>query len=387
VKARLLAGGVLVLVATHVGLTIASHDLRQSFDGMLFAIVLAFCGVGYVVTRRQPANPIGWLLLASSFTFALEGASGAYAVLDYRTHAGGLPFGHAAIVGQVSWSLGVIFLGAAVIFFPNGAAPSPRWGRWLRVYSLVGAWFYCVYVVAQVVAQVPHAAKIDETGNFVGAAGHLTSLVGAMAWVSAPLIVAFWVSFVVHQARRWRREHGERREQLKWLMCGGAVSGVSAIVVVMTNQTAHDRVVTDVAALGVAALPLAIGVGILKYRLYEIDRLVSRTISYVLLTGVLASVFVGLVALTTDVLPFSSPVGVAASTLAAAVLFSPLRTRLQRIVDRRFNRTRYDTDSTVHAFAARLRQAVDLQTVEAGLSEAIAGAVEPEHVTVWLRKG
>ena len=146
-------------------------------------------------------------------------------------------------------------------------------------------------------------------------------------------------------------------------MCGGAVSIVSVVVVVSTNGAHGERAVTDVAALGIAAMPLAIGIGILKYRLYDIDRLISRTISYLIMTGLLAGVFIGIVALATQVLPFSSPVAVAASTLAAAALFNPLRKRVQHLVDRRFNRARYDAEAIVAAFTLRLRDAVDLDTV------------------------
>jgi hypothetical protein len=144
--------------------------------------------------------------------------------------------------------------------------------------------------------------------------------------------------------------------------------------------------VTDVATIGIAALPVGIGIGILKYRLYEIDRLVSRTISYLLLTGLLAGVFAGVVVLTTDVLPFSSPVGVAASTLAAAALFNPLRRRLQHLVDHRFNRARYDAEATLDAFARQLRQAVEPDAVEASLLETLGRAVEPAHLTLWIRQ-
>jgi hypothetical protein len=144
-------------------------------------------------------------------------------------------------------------------------------------------------------------------------------------------------------------------------------------------------VAADLSTAGIAALPISIGVGILRYRLYEIDRLISRTLSYAILTGLLVGVFVGIVALATDVLPFSSPVAVAASTLAAAALFNPLRRRVQHAVDRRFNRSRYDAEEIVTAFAARLRDAVDLDTVRQELLRAVDGAVQPAHASVWLR--
>src|SRR5205814_7072154 len=136
---------------------------------------------------------------------------------------------------------------------------------------------------------------------------------------------------------------------------------------------------------GVIALPVGIGVGILKYRLYDIDRLISRTLSYALLSGLLIGTFAGLVLLTTRVLPFSSPVGVAASTLAAAGLFSPLRNRLQRLVDRRFNRARYDAEALVTAFGTRLRDAVDPETVLSELATAAGGSLQPAHVSVWIK--
>jgi hypothetical protein len=126
------------------------------------------------------------------------------------------------------------------------------------------------------------------------------------------------------------------------------------------------------------------GVAILKYHLYDIDRLISRTLSYTLVTGLLAGVYVGIVALTTHVLPLNSPFAVAAGTLAAAALFSPLRRRVQRAVDRRFDRARYDTEAIVTAFASRLTDAVDLTSVSDDLADAVQQALAPAHVSVWL---
>jgi hypothetical protein len=143
--------------------------------------------------------------------------------------------------------------------------------------------------------------------------------------------------------------------------------------------------VPALATLAIAALPVSLGIGILKYRLYEIDRLISRTISYLLVTGLLVGVFLGLVVLITRVLPFSSPVAVAASTLAAAALFNPLRKRVKHTVDRRFNRARYDADATVTAFRLRLREAVDLDTVQRELLRTVDGAVEPAHTSLSIK--
>jgi hypothetical protein len=143
--------------------------------------------------------------------------------------------------------------------------------------------------------------------------------------------------------------------------------------------------VSDVGWLAIMALPIGIGVAVLRHRLYDLDRLISRTVSYLIVTVLLAGVFVGSVALATGLLPFSSPVAVAASTLAVAALFNPLRRRVQRLVDRRFNRSRYDSDAVLAAFGARLRFAVELDAVKDELRRAADEAVQPSHVSVWLR--
>ena len=143
-------------------------------------------------------------------------------------------------------------------------------------------------------------------------------------------------------------------------------------------------IVTAVAAAGLSALPVALGIGILKFRLYDIDRIISRTLSYALVTGLIIGVYAGAVLLATRVLPFSGPVAVAASTLLAAVLFNPLRRRIQRVVDRQFNRAHYDAEATVAAFASRLRESVDPASVQQALAAAVDEAFEPTHVAVWL---
>jgi N-terminal 7TM region of histidine kinase len=201
---------------------------------------------------------------------------------------------------------------------------------------------------------------------------------------SAALFAVFGLSIAAafYQVRRFRRASGERRQQLKWLGSAAAVCALALPTFVWQNA---PPLVADLLPLALTAVPIAIGVGILRYRLYEIDRLFSRTLSYVILTALLAGTFVGVVALTTDLLPFSSGVGVAASTLAATVLFNPLRRRVQRIVDRRFNRSRYDAERIVEAFAARLRDAVELESVQTELLDVVQRALEPAHASLWIR--
>ena len=189
----------------------------------------------------------------------------------------------------------------------------------------------------------------------------------------------------------WRRSSGERRQQLKWLATGAAVTLASVVIAVPLSSAGAPTTllqwVGGLAWFGVAALPVAIRVAILKYRLYDIDRIISRTLAYAIVTGVLIGVYVGVVLLATRVLPFHTPVAVAGATLLAAALFNPLRQRVQRMVDRRFNRARYDADRTIAAFAARLQDAVDLDAVQDDLAGVVHRALEPAHVSVWIRGG
>jgi hypothetical protein len=203
------------------------------------------------------------------------------------------------------------------------------------------------------------------------------------------LLFLFWVLAAAAQVANWRRSTGELRQQLKCLIVGTAVCVLSIVILASGTASGGNSLVEEIWSqvpwVCFSALPIGIGIGILRYRLYEIDRLISRTLSYAILTGLLVGVFVGIVALATDVLPFSSPVAVAASTLAAAALFNPLRRRVQHAVDRRFNRARYDAEAIVAAFTMRLRDAVDLDTVRSELLVAVDGAVQPAHASVWIR--
>ena len=171
-------------------------------------------------------------------------------------------------------------------------------------------------------------------------------------------------------------------------LAGGAIFTVGGFLSLSgsTDGSPVEHAMNIAGTFGLAALPLCIGIAILRYRLFEIDRLISRTLSYAIVTGLLVGVYVGLIALTTRALPLSSPIGVAASTLAAAALFSPLRRWVQRVVDRRFNRAHYDAEATVAAFSSGLRDAVDLDRVQGDLVAIVTLSMQPSHVSVWLRE-
>ena len=189
------------------------------------------------------------------------------------------------------------------------------------------------------------------------------------------------------QVASFRRSSGERRQQLKWLL-GGFGVGLAGVVIglILKNETGLWGVVGHVAVLAVYAVPGSMGVAILKYRLYDIDRIISRTLAYAIVTGLLVGVYAGMVLLITEVFQFHSSVAVAAATLVAAALFAPVRRRVQRVVDRRFNRARYDAERTVAAFAARLKDSVDLDAVRDDLAGVVQTALEPAHITVWTTR-
>ena len=186
---------------------------------------------------------------------------------------------------------------------------------------------------------------------------------------------------VISMVVRFRRSGTEQRLQLKWFLYASAIA---AVVVFVAAQFTNDPLLEW--EIVFPLIPAAVGIAILKYRLYDIDRLISRTLGYAIVTGLLVGLYVGLVLLATQVFHVHTPVAVAASTLAAAALFSPLRRRVQRMVDRRFNRVRYDADQTVAAFAARLRGAADLDAVRSDLLTVVNATVEPAHLSVWTAR-
>jgi hypothetical protein len=349
----------------------------------LFPVLVLTPGVvvGTLLAARRPRNPIGWILLAF-YLGALNPASD-YAIIDYRLHHGSLPLGSVAVVVLASWPVWLVLIAGLLWVFPDGRLPQGRWRRAAVALAAAGALLAVAATAGGAAAEAGHSVRIDAGGTLVNnAAGAAGLAQGAVAFgVLASLLV--WLAV---QVPRYRRSAGERRQQFKWLYTGAAIFVVSVISAVITSGSSGlDLAVNNVIVpVGFAILPVCVGVAVLRYRLYEIDRIISRVISYAIITAVLAGVFAGLVLLATVVLPFKTPVAVAAATLAAAALFNPLRKRVQHAVDRRFNRARYDADQTVAAFAARLKDAVDLDSVRDDLAGVVHQALEPAHVSVWI---
>jgi hypothetical protein len=402
-RVALAVAGVTVVMFGICGvLLLLTRDYQRAAYGAGGTVAALVClAVGFVVARRQPASPIGWLLLGWSLLTPVVGVALLYSVLDYRIHRGTLPFGPVAVVLE-SGEFGIAVLAAlTVLLFPDGRSlplgwsggttppDPPAWAwRWLLwVFLAASAMFTATLVAGQALAISRHPLRIGPSGAplAVPAAG---GILGPLGWTADALILVCWAIIMGRQAGRYRRSTGNQRQQLKWLIGGATCCVVATAITIFAGNysSAAAQAVQDAADLGAAMLPAAIGVGIVKYRLYDIDRIFSRTLAYAIVTGLLVGVYLGLVLLASLVRPSSSPVVVAGSTLIVAALFHPLRRRVQRVVDRRFNRARYNADQIVTGFAARLQDAVDLGTVRDELANVVHAALEPDHLSVWIKE-
>jgi hypothetical protein len=371
---------VLVLAVVTVPLAGLARQSLNASNGAVW-VAAAGAGVGFVLAWRKPGNPVGWIILGGAAFIALSEDGGLYAVADYRLHHGGLPLGWVALVAQLGWAPWLVLLGLTVLLFPDGQPPSRRW-RWvLWVYACIGLVWIVWTVAITVGAIIGHHTQVDSRGELLLLSGSDP----AAGWWNA-MQVGFivleglcLVASLAGQVASWRRSSGERRQQLKWLAAGSAALVAGAAI------SGVGTIGTALFLVGFFALPLSIGVAVLKYRLFDIDRVISRTLAYAIVTGLLVGVYAGVVLLATEVLGFHrSTVAVAVATLAAAALFNPLRRRVQTMVDRRFNRARYDADRIIAGFAARLQDAVALDAVLADLASSVQQALEPAHVSVWI---
>jgi hypothetical protein len=391
VTALVLAGVLLALMIADIPFAgLARQSLNSSGGSAPVWFSAAFAAVGFVVAWRKPRNPLGWLLLGGAVFLTLSQDASFYTVADFRLRHGGLPLGWVAVLAQPGWAVGIVLVGLGILLFPDGRPPSPRWRPVLWVYLAAAMLYLAGAALVTVGAIAGHHIRIDSSGNLL----MLSHPTGSAAWWGAveavffPVLALCWLGSLVAQMISYRRSSGERRQQLKWLLSGSALAGVG---IPLTTWLSGMRGTLGVAggiagAATLLALPVCMGVAILRYRLFDIDRIVSRTLAYTIVTGLLLGLYAGLVLLATQVLSVSSPVAVAAATLAAAALFNPLRRRVQRGLDRRFNRARYDADQTITAFAARLQGAVNLGTVRDDLTGVVHTVLEPSHVSVWIRR-
>jgi hypothetical protein len=380
--ATVLAALALILTAFAMVLSGLVHQLSILSSGPIIPIVVIYAGVGVVVARRQPGNPIGWILISFILLFLLSNDAGSYAAYDYRFGHHGLPLAPVAVLLAQLWAPALVLFPVVILLFPDGRLASRRWLWVLVAYAVFGALASAAIDAPAITAVARHDVRLDAYGDVISTGRSSGGgLAGAVTVLTVVAILAIWLSFVTHQVLSWRRASGEQRQQLKWLASGGAVT---LVVLAVSLGISSTGVAGEVLGIGLAALPVGIGVGILRYRLYDIDRIISRAVSYAIVTGLLVGLYTGLVLLATQVMTVKSPVAVAAATLAAAALFNPLRRRVQHTVDRRFNRARYNADEAVAAFAARLQDAVDLDSVQDDLTGVVQQTLEPAHLAIWV---
>ncbi len=391
VTALVIGGVTLALAIAGVPLAALAHQSLNASGGSVpvwFSVVFAI--VGLVVAWRKPRNPIGWILLGIAAFGTLSQDGSYYAVADYRLRHGSLPFGWVAMLAQLCWAPAITLGGLAFLLFPDGSLPSPRW-RWvLWIYLTWAALFMGGALALTMGAAVGHDIHVGAGGDLLILDHPASSEAwwGVVSNVFPPWLIVTLLSALTRQVLSYRHSSFERRQQLKCLLSGSAIGGVCIIITFRLSDSSSGilRMLGAITLVGGLALPLGMGVAILKYRLYDIDRIISRTLAYAIVTGLLAGLYAGLVLLATQVLRFHSTVAVAAATLVAAALFNPLRRRVQQMVDRRFNRARYDADQTVAAFAARLKDEVDLDSIRADLSGAAQSALDPAHISVWMSR-
>jgi hypothetical protein len=385
---RLLAFIPVLIALACVVLDIA---LVEFFDVAFLVILslLVYVGVGLLLVLRLPRQPVGWLLLAAGTLLQVASAAAAYGWAAFIREPGTLPLGVPALLIGFAWipALACIFL--AVMLFPTGRPPSRRWRPAVALVAIATA-ILAASSLAQpelVIAQSLSApSALHTVPNPLAVGGTLGALLSYL--YGSPFLYVAYVIPVAAVLARFRTTGGNERQQLKWFAYASSISMLFFVTagVFFPYLAGFGPLM---AILAIDLIPISVAIAILRYRLYDIDLLIKRTLVYGATTAAIAATFwIGILALQRLLSPVTSgsEVAIAASTLASLALFQPVRHRVQEAVDRRFDRSRYNAGRTVDAFADVLREEVDLDEVRADLIGAVQQTMSPAHTSLWLRE-
>jgi signal transduction histidine kinase len=385
--ALILGGVALALMIADVPLAGLAHQSLNASGGSLPVWVSApFAVVGLVVAWRKPGNPLGWIILGTAVFLALSEDASFYAVADYRLRHGGLPLGWVALLAQPGWAPGVALFGLAILLFPDGRPPSPRvrWVVW--VFAAVALLWIGSAVIITVGAIRGHHIQVDSGGNLLLLDS--TSRLSPSWWnflssVFLVLGVACWLVSLAAQALSYRRSSGERRQQLKWLMAGSAVAMVSFLI---ASTIPVGGRVGFIALAGFLAIPLSIGVAVMRYRLLDIDVVISKAVLYASLAVFITAVYVGLVVgVGTLVGNRRSPLLAAAAAAVVAVAFQPARQWAGRLANRVVYGRRATPYQVLSDFARRIGGTYADEEVLPQMAQIVAAGTGAGRVVVWLR--
>ena len=370
----------IVLVATAAE-SPANHSGSWVTAIEFFAILVASGGMGALIVAHQPRNAIGWILCAVALATGLASLSHGYAEYAIASPGGADLLGRsAALYGDISWMPVVIpYLTFLLLLFPDGRLLSPRW----RIVAWCAGLGFALSFAGGVLTP-GHISDYPTISNPYGVKGLGDPLQG----LGALLLLVAVIGSPWSLALRFRRAEREERQQIKWLALAGATAAATLVIALLLYDVSEAAANVSI-LLSILAIPVATGIAVLRYRLYDIDVVINRALVYAALTATLAATYLGsvlLLQLALESLTAGSNLAVAASTLAVAALFRPARARIQTAVDHRFFRRRYDAARTLEAFSARLRDEVSLDALSVELRDVVTETVQPTHVSIWLRE-
>jgi hypothetical protein len=386
---------VLFIILASIGLTLQAIS-NAPYIGTQFPILIILVSLvsiwivtGALIISRHPQHPVGWLLCAGFFSPAIDMFSAGYAAYDTYVLTGSLPGVDLALVWLKLGNLGAIGLVAyilIILLFPDGKFLSPRWRK--LGWTSVGILF--LYLPLQALEPGPaDPAFLPVRTNPLGVSPSLWLTLEPLMWATFSVLALCYAAALLSLLFRLGRARGDERQQIKWLISPAWLYGVILPLIFIGTIETDEVVIGIGVALGqlaAAGMIVAIAFAIFKYRLYDIDIIINKTLVYGALTATLAMVYFMSVVLLQQVLPAESPIAIVISTLATAALFSPLRRRIQNAIDRRFYRRKYDAQQTLAAFSARMRDEVELEQLSETLLAVVEETVQPAHASIWFKK-